>query len=306
MKTKTKLERRRLADLIDHPHQPAYAGTTTKQDDEDLKRSISEDKLRDAIEIIPENQAGLPANSIFDGHRRKVALLALGKKSAPVLVRYDLATADRATIDRLFLEANTVRRQLDPLAKAYIAAKQMEIEHSRPLADLLDGGWETDELRDRIGKMLGISGRHLSRLLNVIRTPIEVQAAVRQKKLSIVLAEKVAGLSQLEQHEIAVRISAGDAPKSAVESVVGTAAGKPKCVETSFRRYLEALSKSVEHLGDGLEQIRFSPEPGEITVLERASWLNEALVKRLRTNERRNAGTRNHALKAISEELADG
>jgi hypothetical protein len=98
----------------------------------------------------------------------------------------------------------------------------------------------------------------------------------------------------------------GDVPKSVVESAVGTAAGKPKCVETSFRRYLTALSKSVEHLGDGLKQIRFSPEPDEIAVLERASRLNEALVKRLRTNERRNAGKLNLALKAISDEVADG
>ena len=62
----------------------------------------------------------------------------------------------------------------------------------------------------------------------------------------------------------------------------------------------------LEHLGDELKQIRFSPEPDEIAVLERASRLNEALVKRLQANERRNAEKRDRALKAISDEVADG
>lgn len=303
MNRKPKLERRRLADLVDHPHQPAYAGTTTEQEDEDLKFSISEDKLRDPIEIIPENQASLPANTIFDGHRRKIALLALGEKTVAVLVRYDLANADRPTIDRLFLDANSVRRQLDSIAKAYIAAKQMEIEHNRPLGELLEGGWEADELRDRVGKLLGLSGRHLSRLLNVIRTPIEVQAAVRQKKLSIVLAEKVAALSQSQQGEIAERIRAGEDAKVVVESVVGTVTAKPKNVETAYVRYLRALEKSVEHLRDGLHEIKFAPKPEELAVLDSASELNTALAKQLRTNEQRNEGKRGRALTAIRDEL---
>lgn len=139
MSAKPRQERRSLLDLVDYPLQAAFSGTTSRQDDEDLRSSIERDGLQSRIEILPQNGAGLPADLILDGHRRKSALLALGKESASVSVRYDLATADRDTIDRMFLEANSVRRQLDPLAKAYIAARQMEIEHSRPLADLLDG-----------------------------------------------------------------------------------------------------------------------------------------------------------------------
>ena len=299
MSTKQKHEGRSLSDLVDFPLQAALSGTTSKQDDEDLHASVERDGLQRPIEVLPKNRAGLPVDSIFDGHRRKLALVALGKRQTIVCVRYDLATADRATIDRMFLEANSVRRQLDPLAKAFIAAKQMEIEHSRPLGDLLEGGWEADELRDRIGKMLGISGRHLSRLLRVIRTPIEVQAAVRCKQLSIVSAEKVAGLPKSVQDEIAGRIRTGNNPKTIVESVVGTAAGEPRCVETSFRRYLKALSKSVEHLGDGLQEIKFSPKPEELVALESACELNTRLIDRLRRNEQRNAVKQERSLKQL-------
>ena len=295
----TKRESRCPADLVDYPLQAVFAGTTSEQDDKDLNVSIGNDGLKDPIEILPANEAGLPSDTILDGHRRRDALVASGESTVPVLVRYDLATTDRATIDRLFLEVNTMRRQLDPLAKAFIAAKQMEIEHSRPLADLLEGGWEADELRDRIGKMLGISGRHLSRLLRVIRTPIEVQAAVRCKQLSIVSAEKVAGLPKSVQDEIAGRIRTGNNPKTIVESVVGTAAGEPRCVETSFRRYLKALSKSVEHLGDGLQEIKFSPKPEELVALESACELNTRLIDRLRRNEQRNAVKQERSLKQL-------
>ena len=304
MKTKPKLERRRLADLLDYPLQGVYAGTTTKQDDEDLKVNIDEEGLRDPIEILPANEAGLPPDTILDGHRRRDALVACGETVVPVLVRYDLANADRPTIDRLFLDANSVRRQLDPIAKAYIAAKQMEIEHNRPLGELLEGGWETDELRERVGNLLGISGRHLSRLLNIVCAPLEVQAAVRQKKLSIVLAEKVAGLSESAQDEIADRIRAGDTPKGVVESFVRSAAGKPRDVETSLRRYLKALTTTLEHLPGAVKEIRFAPKPDEMAVLKRASELNTALAKQLQANERRNAGQLDRAVKVISDELA--
>ena len=146
---------------------------------------------------------------------------------------------------------------------------------------------------------MGISGRHLSRLLNVIRTPIEVQVAVRCRQLSIVAAEKVAGLHQSQQDEIAVRIRAGDAPKSVVESVAGTTAERTRSAETSYRRYMRALDRCVEHLSDGLQDIKFSPKPEELAALESACDLNSRLLDRLQRNEQRNAVRRERSMKEL-------
>ena len=174
-----RLGRRPLAFLVEYPLQQALAGTTTEEDDEKLRLSVEEVGVKEPLDIIPTNGAGLPKNTILDGHRRRAALGQLGEETAPVRIRYDLASADRATLDKLFLEANSIRRQLDPVARAYIAVKLIEIERERPLDEIMSIGYEAREVMERVGKLLTISGRHLSRLLRVIQTPIEVQAAVR-------------------------------------------------------------------------------------------------------------------------------
>jgi hypothetical protein len=58
------------------------------------------------IEILPKNCAGIPANTILQGHNRRAALLQSGQAETVVLVRHDLADADADTSERHFLDEN--------------------------------------------------------------------------------------------------------------------------------------------------------------------------------------------------------
>lgn len=61
------------------------------------------------IQIVPKTRAGLPANTIIDGHQRARAHELVGDTEVPVLVRYDLADAILEQVEREFLAANRHR-----------------------------------------------------------------------------------------------------------------------------------------------------------------------------------------------------
>ncbi len=58
-----------------------------------LIEDIRKNGLREKIQILPKNKAGLPADTILDGHERSRALQKLGQTDTDVVVRYDLADA---------------------------------------------------------------------------------------------------------------------------------------------------------------------------------------------------------------------
>ena len=54
------------------------------------------------------------------------------------------------------------------------------------------------DARDRVGKQMGISGRHVQRFLSLAKAPQDVQQAVRDRKLSLVQA-KIGNMTPKEQ-----------------------------------------------------------------------------------------------------------
>src|SRR5688572_21598380 len=95
-KSRPEEEQRRLADLVEHPLQPTYNDGLS---DDALKRlagDIKRNGLREKIQILPANKAGLPKNTTLDGHQRRRALLLNGESTTTVIVRHDLADADEA------------------------------------------------------------------------------------------------------------------------------------------------------------------------------------------------------------------
>src|SRR4051812_48119907 len=78
VRSNTRIEKRKLADLIPFPSQATYFDDLS---DEDLKRladDIRRNGLREIIEVLPANAAGFPAGTIVRGHQRKRALVSLG------------------------------------------------------------------------------------------------------------------------------------------------------------------------------------------------------------------------------------
>jgi hypothetical protein len=201
-------EARRLDQLVAHPHQQAFFEDLLEHELNDLAADIKRNGLREKIQILPRNKAGLPPNTILDGNQRRRALLLNGERTSTVVVRYDLAAADAATVERVFLEFNTNRRQLDALGKARVALRLLEIEEGRKF-----NLYNEDEARDRVGKVIGMSGRNLQRYWRVLQTPVEVQNALRAKEIRLVDAARVANLSDAERAEVAERIRAREAPR---------------------------------------------------------------------------------------------
>ena len=139
----------------------------------------------DPLHIMPpHNKAGLPANTLLDGHRRARLLQDLGIDTAEVIVRHDLVNAERAVVDMAFYDFALGRRNSQPLDLARMVMDRYEIEKNRPRQRF---GWrDYEETRDHIGKVLRMSGHNFGRYYNVLLGPREVQDAFRDKRLKLV------------------------------------------------------------------------------------------------------------------------
>ena len=159
MSTESKLETLRLKDLVDHPEQTIYFRKYGAYEYNRLKNDIKINGVTDPPMVMPPvNAAGLDPYTILAGHTRRKILMELGHTETLVRVRYDLSTAPRAEIDKIFLMDNVARRQQDRLgqARAAIAMYRLEKKHrhnSTPSSMFASG-----ELRDQIGKIVGMSG----------------------------------------------------------------------------------------------------------------------------------------------------
>ena len=110
--TTARLETLRLADLSPHPEQEKFFRNYGKYEYGALKADIKANGLLHPIMVLPpENAAGLPPYTILAGHTRRKLLLELGATTTEAQARYDLASATRAEVDKLFLNDNLARRQ---------------------------------------------------------------------------------------------------------------------------------------------------------------------------------------------------
>lgn len=246
------VESRRLADLVPHPDQWIYNDPPTEEAHERLKASIARDGLRELPQVLPTNKAGLPKNTLLDGNWRVAALADLGYTTVKAVVRYDLAEADRATVDARFLSYNADRKHHDPLTRARVALRQYEIERGRSRGELSVS--EYPEARDRVGLVIGMSGRNLNRYMRVLATPDEVQRAFREDRLSLVEAESVDGLDAVVQQAVADRLRAGESAKAVVaEFVACRPPSRP--VTTAFVDWVGRTAKGASDIGRRLENL---------------------------------------------------
>jgi hypothetical protein len=259
---KPRIEMRRLSDLKAFPLQPLFFDDQEDEEFLALADDIQRNGLREKPEILPKNAAGYPANSIISGHRRKRALLHNGETETQVLVRYDLASADAATIEKLFLEANQNRRHLDPLAKARVGYRLFEIEKGRERGESLRGDPEESELRDRVGRILDMSGRNLQRYINVLRGSTEIQNALRRREVPLVIASRISTLDQQSQAEIAERIRNGEEPSTVVNAYLETAEKKRVTLFEALKKFsgpIQRFLATFNQRRDEFNAHQFSP-----------------------------------------------
>jgi hypothetical protein len=267
-------EHRRLRDLHPFPAQAQFFDDLSDHDLAELAADIKRNGLRHPIELLPQNKAGYTPNTILSGHQRDRALRLNGETETVALVRYDLAEADKESIERHFLEHNQHRRQQDVLATARVALRLFEIEKKRPVSKF----WVTPEARDRVGAVIGMSGRNLQRYLDVLRTPLEVQNALRNKNLSLVQAAKVASLVQTQQERIAGRIRAGEEPKAVVAEFLPTANGRHVRLDHAMDAFARSLQRSLDDLDDRIASVPARLVKLHLPVLQQAAAALETLL----------------------------
>ena len=274
---KRKRETRSLDSLLPYPDQGRFFDEFPEHELETLAEDIRQNGLKHPIEVLPANKAGLSPNTILCGHQRLRALQFLGYAEYPVMVRHDLAKASREELDGIFLGDNFHRRQLDPLAKARVAVRLLEIEKGRDRATLRPQ--DDPEARDRVGKLLGMSGRNLERYLRVLDTPTEVQDAFRRKELSLVDAAKVARLEKRDRNEIVRRLRSLEPVKQVVAPFLTPAVSKTKPLP-AFEQFFGALKAGSRALEGREDRICVQELAMGLAVLERAHELLDRLITR--------------------------
>jgi ParB/RepB/Spo0J family partition protein len=265
----------KLEVLHTHPLQAIYYPQTSQDDDVRLVKDLREHGQRDALVVVPmQDKPG--QYLILDGHRRVSAARSLGWSDIAAIIRHDLADADKDTVEAEFLRYNLNRRQLHPLDKARVVLRQFEIEKRRPRGGLRAS--DEQEARDRVGKAIGMSGRHLSRLFRLLLTPLEIQNAYKHKKLPLVLGEKVSWLSKEQQAEIAQRIGGGENAKAVVGEYIESTNGRHKHATDAFGCFAKNLEKALADLEDRPDSVYRVTLKEHTPLLKRGQQLLSSLI----------------------------
>ena len=198
-----KLVTRRLDQLRQNPRQRDIFEPPSPEAIAQLAGDICRNGLIHPVEIARDN-------TIIAGHSRVAAAKLLQWRSIQCWVRDDLTKQECA---RRHVEDNLMRRQLGKLgqARAYRALKQLD--------DTVRGG-QGGDLRDIIGKQLGLSGRTLDRLVSVLSTPIEVQTAFDDGQITLLQAGEISRLQADTQRDIAEQLRSGRPANDILEDVL--------------------------------------------------------------------------------------
>lgn len=271
-----------LCDLDPFPLQTdSYAPCTVGEDDA-LERELRRDGQRDPLILLPANPArGRDKDELLDGHRRRAMLLKMGQTHAQAVYRHDLTDADDAAIETAFFNYNFARRQLSVLEKGRIGLRLMEREKNKQPGGIRLSADE-GEARERVGKLLGMSGRHLHRIFRVLLTPPEVVKAVQDGRLPLVLAEKVEGLDPSRQAEVAKRLSELSDPamaKRMVQEFTGAFGHRHMTAENTFNLFISRLEAGARDLEQRLDHFDSSFLAAAQPQLQRAQGLLTRLLE---------------------------
>jgi ParB family chromosome partitioning protein len=220
-----------------------------------LARDMDENGLQQPIEVLPDH-------TIVAGHCRVKAARRNGWEEIDAIIRCDLAEQGELAVEQYMIRDNCLRRQLSPLQRAQCALSLKELALRRqcdnqPLDHIAKAVIrQTPSTRDEIGGLLRISGREVSRLLRVLETPPEVQTAFDAGHLSLVLAEKVAGLDAAKQEAVAQSIRDGEGAAAAVRKVIAVAADPSLAATSIYGKLLNAVNCAVEVLNDRIKEIK--------------------------------------------------
>ena len=268
-------QRLKIKLLLSHPLQSTFYSQTTKDENDRFVEDLRQHGQRDAIVVVPVK--GKPRRyMILDGHRRVWAFGVVGWDGIEAIIRYDLADADEAQVEAEFLQYNLNRRHLHQIDRARIALRQFQIEKGRPRGVVRPV--DEREARDRVGKVMDMSGRNLSRYFQLLLAPLEVQNAVRDGELGLVAGEKVARLPKEGQAEIAERLRAGEQAKDVVAAYMKSRNGRHQKAADGFFRLLKDIERALDDLEDRPHEVYRLTIKENTPLLERGRQLITKLM----------------------------
>ncbi|MDB5309431.1 MAG: ParB domain protein nuclease [Gemmataceae bacterium] len=284
--------------LKPHPRQAALFGDTTEEEIRTLAEDLRRHGLQHPVEALPDG-------TLVCGHRRVAAAQLLGWDEIRVRIRADLA-ADPAAAETRLIQDNLMRRQLSPLAVARCYLGLRHLVAARPGGRLPDAA--RGDVRDLVGRQLGLSGRHLDRLLAIVeRCPVEVQFAVERHDLPIAVAGKVAGLRPEQREAVGAAIRSGVDPRQAVAQAVAHAVGKraarTAALGHAVYKFVTQLKRAVEVIGPRVRDVRGLP-PAAARTLEQAEELIRGLKRRAQEDKDPGSRTRCPGLAAPRERVS--
>jgi ParB-like chromosome segregation protein Spo0J len=287
----------KLAALKPHPRQFELFTQRSAAEDAALAEALKEHGLDHPVQVLPNLV-------LVAGHRRVAAAKAIGWTEISAIVREDLAAQGEEAIVAFLIRDNAQRRQLSPLERARYAFELKKIAAIRDNQYTFDFDKEAvrQNTRDWIGQILGISGREASRLFNVLRTPTEVQAALDDGRLTLVLADKVARLDREDQAEIAGEIRDGKDPKTVVEAYVAQSKRGNESVMPAYRKLLKDVDTAAEALAGRTKEVEVvdAQVDGHVQTMERGV----ALLRKLISHEKAARRRREKNMAALLEKFA--
>src|SRR5262249_7621186 len=214
---KGKVYKASLKDLEPHPRQQEVFADLPDEQLEELAVDMKLNGQLVPIEVMPDG-------TIICGHQRVKAAKKLGWDSVKAVIREDLAAQGEAAVFDRLVSDNLNRRQLDPLGQARCYQKLKE--NASKLPRKARAAYSGMDLRDVLAKRFKMSGRTLGRWLRVLSTPLEVQRAVSENRLSLASAGRVAGADQAIAEMIATEIRLGKDPEEVVADNLPKKSGK--------------------------------------------------------------------------------
>jgi ParB-like chromosome segregation protein Spo0J len=273
----------RLEKLRPHPLQTSCFSACTAAEDKALADDLRANGQRDPIAIMPAgNAAGLDPNTILDGHRRVEQLRSIGIKMVKVIVRHDLKDADAATVNKVFLQFNYQRRQLEPIEKARIVLKLLEQECGHVLKRF--DGRERQKLKDQMDAALGMGDKNRTRYISVLSTPMPIQDAVKDGLIGLKEGVTISTLPAAQQEALAGAIR-GLSDKKEVRRIAGEymatrKSGRHAKAGTGFGALIRALTPSVADIEDRIDEISAAAAARNLDLLRRTQKMINALVER--------------------------
>jgi len=263
--------RRRLSELKPHPRQDEWFAPLSEPELNALAESMQRDGLQHPIHILPSGE-------ILAGHQRLKAAQQLGWEMIDVVVRHDLAN-DEAAASMFALTDNLHRRQMGPLEIAVAYKSLRELERQGQLKERAgeEHFKERADLRDRLARHLGKSGRQLDRYLRLLDLPRLIQLAISQRRLPVSMAERLFTLNEDKRRLAAEQIELGEDPREVLQRFVPDRRSQPRSPRIEKPGLAEAearLNVILSFLNGGLASY--------IQFVERQGGDNAACLQQLR------------------------